>query len=1097
MEFMLLDIYCEDSVPEIWTGPLTGDAADVVVEDRDDEPPEPGARVVLFGRMADGRSIAVHVQGYKPSVRLQCPAGTHERTLYKLDRFRGLELSLQQLPLFYGFVPTASGDRATVPVLTVKCETFRKARGLAYNSGEGFTTLDSGLLPSAKFANETGITPCGWVQVSGATTASQRTSCDVEVNAFLTQVKASEASAIAPLKIMSFDAEMFSHDGLFPQVLKGDKTIAVCCTMWTYGQPDLKRTGFLVWTGEGVVPIEHGLFDTCVMCKDSADLFEQLRDYVVRNDPDILTGWNIYGFDMPFLLDEYNMVHERPSHRGSEAVHAAAMRAVGKPRETLQDLLKLMERRSVHFKVPDGISHQTFGLLRKPDELGEDTAKGLRALARKALSLPLEPVLVGTDLPALRAYTGPEADLIHRVILTGRRVSAKRGLYMSRFLKQPIEMVEKRMASAARGDNTYHWWGTTGRVAVDLMQIIKDDKKLEDNTLKFTAQQYLDAEFGKLDMTAPEMFKAFRTSNAAALGSMMSYCARDADIPALLMRKLSYVPIWVEMSRVTVTPLGAVLNGGQQRKVYNLIARFVHNKFAINKPLPVWPVSQFQEQDKDQEAWHMQDALKKVKPDYQGATVIEPKAGFYQDAISTCDFESLYPSIMIRHNLCPSVLLPLEQEAAAAPLIASGRLIVERHTIRHSILVDPKADRYEDFDRVYTFVKNVAGVVPLLLQHLLKARKLAKKDMAAARDDFERAVQNGRQLALKVCCNSAYGFFGTSPRTGMLSCKPIAAVTTLTGRAYIEYSKQYVERTWPGSVVVYGDTDSIMVQWRVPGAQGSFRGATVPEAYALADVATADITTGLRNGLNMDHSTVPVLELAQTSVTLANEKVYWPYLLIQKKNYAGRKYTLRAGRSVADATMADFEDCIDMKGIDAVRRDRSKLVRTVSEDILDALLVKNSLASAMEALKVTVSAVVDNSAPLDWFILSKSLKGSYASENQPHVRAWQRMQARGDQDVPEVGTRMPYVIVAAKAGASANGPLYERTEHPAHVQAAKLRPCPVYYLENAQDVVERLLGPTGQGPAVKSLFTEGIERAKHKATGNMSLMSFLKKPRLT
>lgn len=1087
-DFMLIDIYCDDILPSGWAGPLTGDAANTVVQDRDDASPFLGARVVLFGRMADGRSIAVHVNGYQPCARLQCPESTQESSFYKLDFLgKSLDMTLQRLPLFYGFETSDTGERTTRPILTVKCGTFRKARGLEYkyrNGQDGFTTVDSGLLPSAKFANETGITPCGWVNVSGLGAPNMKhTSCDVEVTTNMRSIKASPLSSIAPLKILSFDAEMFSHDGLFPSVLKGDSTIAVCCSQWIYGQSALKRTGFLVWTGQDKVPVEADLFDDCVMCKDSADMFEKLRDYVVTHDPDLLTGWNIFGFDMPFMLSEYQMLHEKPTNRGSEAVHAAAMKAVGKPRETLKELLQMMERRSKPFKIPDGLSHQTVGLLRKPEELGEEQARRIRSVVRQSLLLQPEPVLEASDLPALRAYSGPDAGLIHRVILAGRVVSAKRGLYMSRFLQQPMEMVEKRMASAARGDNTYHWWGTTGRVAVDLMQIIKDDKKLEDNTLKFTAQQYLDPEFGKLDMTVPEMFKAFRTSDPVALGRMMSYCARDADIPVLLMRKLSYVPIWVEMSRVTVTPLGAVLNGGQQRKVYNLISRFVHGKFAINNPVPVWPVSNFPEK--------VHDELKKVKPDYQGATVIEPKAGFYQDAISTCDFESLYPSIMIRHNLCPSVLIATQQEAAAAPLIASGKLVVERHTIRHSILVDPKSERYEEFDRVYTFVKNVAGVVPLLLQHLLRARKAAKKDMAAAKDDFERAVQNGRQLALKVCCNSAYGFFGTSPSTGMLSCKPIAAVTTLTGRAYIEYSKQYVERNWPGSVVIYGDTDSIMVQWKIARPDGSLRGATVPEAYALADIATADITKGLRDGLGMAQSTVPVLELAQTSVTLANEKVYWPYLLIQKKNYAGRKYTLRAGRN--GAAMADFEDCIDMKGIDAVRRDRSKLVRTVSESILDALLVKNSLASAMEALRTTVNAVVDNKAPLDWFVLSKSLKGSYASENQPHVKAWHRMQARGDHAIPEVGTRMPYIIVASK---TVNGPLYERTEHPAHVQAANLRPCPVYYLENAQDVVERLLGPTGQGPAVKNVFTDGIERSKHKATGNMSLMNFMKKPRL-
>lgn len=42
---------------------------------------------------------------------------------------------------------------------------------------------------------------------------------------------------------------------------------------------------------------------------------------------------------------------------------------------------------------------------------------------------------------------------------------------------------------------------------------------------------------------------------------------------------------------------------------------------------------------------------------YEGATVIEPLRGYYKDPIATLDFSSLYPSIMIAHNLCYTTLL--------------------------------------------------------------------------------------------------------------------------------------------------------------------------------------------------------------------------------------------------------------------------------------------------------------------------------------------------------------------------------------------------------------------------------------------------------
>ena len=43
---------------------------------------------------------------------------------------------------------------------------------------------------------------------------------------------------------------------------------------------------------------------------------------------------------------------------------------------------------------------------------------------------------------------------------------------------------------------------------------------------------------------------------------------------------------------------------------------------------------------------------------YEGAVVIEPTRGFYTDPVATLDFASLYPSIMMAHNLCYSTLIP-------------------------------------------------------------------------------------------------------------------------------------------------------------------------------------------------------------------------------------------------------------------------------------------------------------------------------------------------------------------------------------------------------------------------------------------------------
>lgn len=112
------------------------------------------------------------------------------------------------------------------------------------------------------------------------------------------------------------------------------------------------------------------------------------------------------------------------------------------------------------------------------------------------------------------------------------------------------------------------------------------------------------------------------------------------------------------------------------------------------------------------------------------------------------------------------------------------------------------------------------GLLPQILQELLAARKRAKADLKAATDPFERAVLDGRQLALKVSANSVYGFTGAT--VGKMCCLEISGSVTAYGRRMIEHTKNTVEAEYTiakgyeaDCSVIYGDTDSVMVNFHV------------------------------------------------------------------------------------------------------------------------------------------------------------------------------------------------------------------------------------------------------------------------------------------
>ena len=201
---------------------------------------------------------------------------------------------------------------------------------------------------------------------------------------------------------------------------------------------------------------------------------------------------------------------------------------------------------------------------------------------------------------------------------------------------------------------------------------------------------------------------------------------------------------------------------------------------------------------------------------YEGATVIEPKKAYYEVPIATLDFASLYPSIMQAYNLCYSTMISLDDASKLTPdsfeKSPSGHMFVKA-TTRKGAFIHAMFITFW-FTNLYELV--LAGILPQILDELLAARKRAKKDMALATDPMEKAVQNGRQMALKVSANSVYGFTGAT--VGQLPCVPIASSVTSYGRNLLLETKRFVESTYTAangyafdSEVIYGDTDSVMV----------------------------------------------------------------------------------------------------------------------------------------------------------------------------------------------------------------------------------------------------------------------------------------------
>lgn len=155
---------------------------------------------------------------------------------------------------------------------------------------------------------------------------------------------------------------------------------------------------------------------------------------------------------------------------------------------------------------------------------------------------------------------------------------------------------------------------------------------------------------------------------------------------------------------------------------------------------------------------------------YEGAFVIDPKSGFYTTPIATLDFASLYPSIMMAHNLCYTTLV----RKSNANLMG---LVKDR-------------DYIEKDGNCFVKASIKKGILPLILEDLIGARKRAKLELAKATDEMLKGVLEGRQLALKISANSVYGFTGAT--VGQLPCLEISSTVTSFGREMIHQTKDEV-----------------------------------------------------------------------------------------------------------------------------------------------------------------------------------------------------------------------------------------------------------------------------------------------------------------
>lgn len=354
------------------------------------------------------------------------------------------------------------------------------------------------------------------------------------------------------------------------------------------------------------------------------------------------------------------------------------------------------------------------------------------------------------------------------LINRAKKLNLERFHYLGRVKDSKAKVKDTTFSSKAYGTRESKETTIDGRVQLDILQVIQREHKLRSYSLNSVCTQFLGEQ--KEDVHHSDITDLFN-GNSDDRRRLAVYCLKDAYLPLRLVEKLMIMYNYIEMARVTGVLIGYLLSRGQQIKVISQLYRKAN---AQNLLIPCYPNSK-----KDDDAT------------YEGATVIEPKRGFYDTPITTLDFSSLYPSIMMAHNLCYSTLISVK---ARSLFPSESYEITPTNGSKKKTFLDSFFQKFDNFLKTFldSFIKSGVkkGVLPQILEELLEARKKAKEALKKETDPFKKACLDGRQLALKISANSVYGFTGAT--VGKLPCLEISSSVTAYGREMIEQTKQVI-----------------------------------------------------------------------------------------------------------------------------------------------------------------------------------------------------------------------------------------------------------------------------------------------------------------
>ena len=862
------------------------------------------------------------------------------------------------------------------------------------------------------------------------------------INSDITVLKLLQSTSMTrEMKITHLNTALSS---VFPEV-EGDKVTFIGSTFLKAGheRPYLNHC-LTIDTCDAVTNAE------IQVCESEYDMLLEWTRLIQREDPDIIIGYNIFGFDYNFMF-----------HRALE-------------NDCGEEFLKMSRNKD---QMCGQYDKKTNKLCIEENTIviasGEHNLQYIKMVGRLQIdmynylrrdytmtSYKLDYVsgyFIGDGVKSIQHNENESEHGITTVVQTGNIMGLDVGSYIN------FEETSNSTELYKGGEK---------------FKIIRVD--VEKKTFEIAGKEMPNMEkkvrwgLAKDDVSPQDIFR-MTNEGPSERAVIAKYCIQDCNLVHHLMRKIDVLTGFVEMANICSVPISFLVFRGQGIKLTSFIAKKCREK---NTLIPVLE-------------------RKLGNESYDGAIVLPPKCNLYLDNPVACvDYSSLYPSSMISENLShDSKVWTKEYDLTGLMVKSTG----ERNEKGDFIYDNLPGYEYVDVEYdTYVWKKNERGkaiktvsgkkvcrfaqpqplnggdngfmgekaIMPSILEELLAARSATRKLAAKQTDDFMKNVLDKRQLGYKVTANSLYGQCGA--KTSSFYEIDVAASTTATGRKLLLYAKRVVEETYGNTecdtsygVVntraehVYGDTDSVFFTFNLAEKDGTpIRGKKALEITIELAQQVGELASSF---LKAPHS-------------LVYEKSIMPFCLLRKKGYVGVYYETNANKGTRKSM-----------GIVLKRRDNAPIVKDVYGGIIDILMKEQNTERAISFLKNYLQELIDEKIPMEKLIITKSLNSNYKNPQQiAHKVLADRMGQRDPGNKPSVGDRVPYVYIHNPDKKMLQG---DRIEHPGYMKKNGIKPDYAFYITN------QIMKPVQQLFALVLENIPGFKRRKETLSDRIELES--------